>query len=213
VIGAGKEGALGRLHLGSVGGVLVHSAPVPVAIAPAGFAERGVRSFGSVTAAVGTRAGARAVVDTAVATAAAARVPLRLVSLVTLDPVGDGERRDRRDRDERERALHDEAREHAERMRDIALDGVPADLDVTVEIAPGPRIADAIDALTWSDDELALVGSSRLAQPRRLFLGSVAAKIVRGVPVPLVVVPRDHDARTTWTGVAPGGAHPEGTTP
>lgn len=210
VIGAGKEGTLGRLHLGSVGGVLVHSAPVPVAIAPAGFAERGVRSFGSVTAAVGTRAGARAVVDTAVATAAAARVPLRLVSLVPLDSVGDGERRDR---DDRERALHDEAREHAERMRDIALDGVPADLDVTVEIAPGPRIADAIDALTWRDDELALVGSSRLAQPRRLFLGSVAAKIVRGVPVPLVVVPRDHDARTTWTGVAPGGAHPEGTTP
>jgi len=210
VIGAGKEGALGRLHLGSVGGVLVHSAPVPLAVAPGGFAERGVRRFGRVTAAVGTRAGARAVVDTAVATASSAGAALRLVSLVPLDAVGDGHRRDR---DDRERALHDEARQHAERMRDIALEGVPDDLDVTVEIAPGPRVGDAIDALAWRDDELALVGSSRLAQPHRLFLGSVAAKFVRGVPVPLVVVPRDHDARTTWTGAAPDGAHPEGTTP
>jgi nucleotide-binding universal stress UspA family protein len=34
------------------------------------------------------------------------------------------------------------------------------------------------------------VGSSRLAQPRRLFLGSTAAKILRELPVPMVVVPR-----------------------
>jgi hypothetical protein len=35
-----------------------------------------------------------------------------------------------------------------------------------------------------------MVGSSRLAAPRKLFLGSTAAKILRVVEVPIVVVPR-----------------------
>jgi nucleotide-binding universal stress UspA family protein len=210
VIGAGKEGAFGRLHLGSVGGVLVHSAPVPVAIAPAGFAGRGVLRFGTITAAVGTRAGARAVVDSAIAVASAARVPLRLVSLVPLD-VADGTGSvDTRDRADDRHAV---AREHAEGLRDVALRTVPDRVDVTVEIAPGPRIGDAIRDLTWTDDELAFVGSSRLAQPHRLFLGSVAAKIVRGVPVPLVVVPRDHDPRSTRPDPGSDGVVHEGTTP
>jgi nucleotide-binding universal stress UspA family protein len=207
VIGAGKEGAFGRPHLGSVGGVLVHTASVGVAIAPAGFAGRGIASFGHVTAAVGTRPGARAVVDTAVAVASSAHLPVRLVSLVPLDDVGEG------GRDERSRALREEARQHAERMRDIALESVPDSVDVSVEIAPGPRIGDAIRALAWHADEIVFVGSSRLAQPHRLFLGSVAAKIVRGVPVPLVVVPRDHDPRTTRHDAVLDGTGDEGTTP
>ncbi|MDO9399048.1 MAG: universal stress protein, partial [Herbiconiux sp.] len=35
---------------------------------------------------------------------------------------------------------------------------------------------------------------SRLAQPKHLFLGSTAAKMLRELPVPLVVVPRDSAA-------------------
>ena len=33
--------------------------------------------------------------------------------------------------------------------------------------------------------------SSRLAQPRRLFLGSTAAKMLHELPVPMIVVPRE----------------------
>ena len=44
--------------------------------------------------------------------------------------------------------------------------------------------------LSWEPGELAVVGSSRLAQPRRLFLGSTAAKMLHELPVPMVVVPR-----------------------
>ena len=36
-----------------------------------------------------------------------------------------------------------------------------------------------------------MVGSSRLSAPRRLFLGSTAAKMLRVLEVPVVVVPRD----------------------
>ena len=42
----------------------------------------------------------------------------------------------------------------------------------------------------WQDGDLVMVGSSRLAQPRKLFLGSTAAKMLRVLPVPMVVVPK-----------------------
>ena len=48
--------------------------------------------------------------------------------------------------------------------------------------------------LSWEPGELALVGSSRLAQPRRLFLGSTAAKMLHELPVPMIVVPRTRAA-------------------
>jgi len=36
-------------------------------------------------------------------------------------------------------------------------------------------------------------GSSRLAEKNRIFLGSTANKVLRALPVPMVVVPRDYD--------------------
>ena len=58
-------------------------------------------------------------------------------------------------------------------------------------MATGRAIDDAITAIAWDPAEIVFVGSSRLAQPRRLFLGSTAAKMLRELPVPLVVVPRE----------------------
>ena len=56
--------------------------------------------------------------------------------------------------------------------------------------AKGDSIEDAVSHLGWEPGELAVVGSSRLAQPRRLFLGSTAAKMLHELPVPMIVVPR-----------------------
>ena len=44
--------------------------------------------------------------------------------------------------------------------------------------------------------ELAVVGSSRLARKRRLFLGATAAKMLRELPVPMIVVPRTRSKRS-----------------
>ena len=57
-------------------------------------------------------------------------------------------------------------------------------------VAEGDSIEDAVAHLDWQPGEVLLVGSSRLAQPRRLFLGSTAAKMLHEVPVPMIVVPR-----------------------
>lgn len=47
----------------------------------------------------------------------------------------------------------------------------------------------AVLAMEWSRNELAFLGSARLAQSGRLFLGPDANKILRVLPVPLVAVP------------------------
>ena len=58
-----------------------------------------------------------------------------------------------------------------------------------------PRSNNANDAgvraekLPWDDGDLLVVGSSRFAAPRRIFLGSTAARILAGVDVPVVVIP------------------------
>ena len=49
----------------------------------------------------------------------------------------------------------------------------------------------AVLAMEWSRNELAFLGSARLAQSGRLFLGPDANKILRVLPVPLVAVPAD----------------------
>jgi len=37
-----------------------------------------------------------------------------------------------------------------------------------------------------------IVGSSRLAEKYKLFIGSTANKVLRALPVPMVVIPRDY---------------------
>jgi len=48
-----------------------------------------------------------------------------------------------------------------------------------------------VNRLEWHDGDLIMVGSSRLSAPKRLFLGSTAAKMLRVLDVPMIVVPRD----------------------
>lgn len=68
---------------------------------------------------------------------------------------------------------------------------MPAGSDVQLRVAEGSGIEKAASSLDWHDGDVLMVGSSRLAQPHRLFLGSVAAKMLRVVPVPMIVVPRE----------------------
>lgn len=74
------------------------------------------------------------------------------------------------------------------------LDEAKARLAGTVEVSSvvvlGDTVEDAVNGLEWQPGDLIMVGSSRLAAPRRLFLGSTAAKMLRVLDVPMVVVPR-----------------------
>ena len=185
VVGGSGGGLAGPFSLGSVVNELLHSSPVPVAVAPRGARHTDVERVREVTCALGERQGADLLLRTAVRFSKAAGTPLRLVSLVALDP-SFGQLRGDQD------AVHERALDHAANTLEAAKEALPEAIPVTSTVVDGRTVEDAVSKLDWRDGDLIMVGSSRLSAPKRLFLGSTAAKILRGLDVPMVVVPRDH---------------------
>ena len=180
VVGAANGSIFGRHRLGSVASELLHSSTIPVALAPAGTAAEDDHVLPRVTVAIGTRPGADNLLDEAAAVATESRVGLRLVSLVPFDvPPGLDTG-----------AIRVVGDQHAHDVLARAKGLLPEELHAEVEEAPGDTVEDAVANLSWVPGEVVLVGSSRLAQPRRLFLGSTAAKMLHELPVPMIVVPR-----------------------
>jgi nucleotide-binding universal stress UspA family protein len=181
VVGAARGGLLGRSRIGSVANELLHSSDVPVALAPVGSRDVPVaQGITRVTAAIGTRPGADALLEASVRLARTTHAPLRLVSLVPIDlPAGLDEG-----------LVELTGTVHADEVLHTARRELPAGIDATAIAATGATIEEAVRGLDWHDGELVLVGSSRLAAPRHLFLGSTAAKMLRELPVPMIVVPR-----------------------
>ncbi|WP_457099106.1 universal stress protein [Microbacterium sp. P5_E9] len=181
VVGTANGGLRGRHRLGSTTSELLHSSDVPVVLAPKGSrkvaASTGVTRL---TVAIGTRPGAEVLIGEAVALAEATGASVRLLSLVTVDlpPTVDTG------------VIRIAGAAHADQVLKTAQAALPADIPSEVVVGRGDSIESAVAHLDWEPGELVLVGSSRLAQPRRLFLGSTAAKMLHELPVPMVVVPR-----------------------
>ena len=180
VVGGSGGGLVGSLSLGSVVDDLLHFAPVPVAVAPRGTRSSTVKRVRSVTCAVGDRPGAARLLETAVRASAATAAPLRLVSLVALDRHG-------------EQGV-EAAREHAHATLESVRAALPEGSPVTAVVADGATIEAAVEWLDWEDGDLLMLGSSRLAPPRRLFIGSTAARILRVLHVPIVVTPGEEES-------------------
>ncbi len=184
VVGGSGGGLAGTLSLGSVVNELLHSSPVPVIVAPRGTRHSDVERVREVTCAIGERQGADLLLRSAVRFSKAAGTPLRLVSLVALDPTyghlrGDAD------------AVRERALAHAQHTVETAKEALPEGTPVTSTIVDGATVEDAVSKLDWRDGDLIMVGSSRLSAPKRLFLGSTAAKMLRVLDVPMMVVPRD----------------------
>ncbi|WP_319428891.1 universal stress protein [Mycobacterium sp. RTGN5] len=183
VVGGAGGGLAGGFSLGSVVNELLHSAPVPVVVAPRGIRHSDVERIRSVTCAVGMRPGAEHLLDMAVRVSTAAGTPLRLVSLVPQDEYGSRNQAG-------PETIRQQALDHAAATLATAKSSLAEGFPVSVMVADGATVEAAVEKLDWRDGDLIMVGSSRLAQPRRLFLGSTAAKMLRVLHVPLVVVPR-----------------------
>jgi nucleotide-binding universal stress UspA family protein len=189
VLGGRKRHVAGFFAPGSVASALLHASPIPVAMgSPEAVAsmERANGKLGRVTALVGARPGAKAVVQAAAAAAHHQGLPLRVVSLVAQDDL------DAAPADLEASIARIQAR----------IGEVVGELGVTAEvsIASGTDIDDAIAELDWEDGEIAVVGSSRLARKRRIFLGSTAQRMLRTLPVPLVVVPKNYKSGQALSG-------------
>lgn len=181
VVGAADGASRGRHRLGTTTTELLHSSDVPVVLVPRDArkvaAETGITRL---TVAIGTRPGADALIGATARLAEAAGVPVRLLSLLPVDLPATADTA----------AIRISTSTAADEVLAAAQAKLPAGLDVDVVVAAGDSIEDAVAHLEWQGGEVVLVGSSRLAQPRRLFLGSTAAKMLKEITVPVIVVPR-----------------------
>ncbi|MEV4953874.1 universal stress protein [Paenarthrobacter nitroguajacolicus] len=182
VIGATNGGLFKRFTIGSVAGSLLHSSPVPVVLAPHGYQR--TEPITRLSCGFGTRPGADELLDVAVESARDRGLPLRLVSLLALDGGNSP-------------GLADAAWMHAaERLAAVGGSAVETP-EPEIVVAQGRTIEEAVDRLDWEDGEILLIGSSRLAQHRATFLGSTANRILRALPVPMIVVPRDYTRQSS----------------
>lgn len=187
VVGSSSDAEHGRIRLSSKTDRLVHSSPIPVAIAPRGYrTDSGVTrvtvafrdddaswSLLSGVAEICRRVGARLRVVTFVVAPPRRPVTSRMshaeTQVIDLWRMQAG-----RAQQEAEEYLHSQ--------------GIDEDA-LTFTIAEGSDWARAIRRLDWEEGDILAIGSSSTHPIARVFLGSSATKIIRYTPVPVVAVP------------------------
>ncbi|MDY7542272.1 MULTISPECIES: universal stress protein [unclassified Cryobacterium] len=190
VVGASRHGIRGRYTIGSVANALLHASPVPVALAPHGY--QAPERLSRITCAIGTRPGWSTLLDSLLAFTQDFRVDVRFLTLVEVDArrTQHGETTPAL-----EAARSAESTAHLESVLEYFTSRSPAPGTITTEVAVGENVESAVEAIEWRADEVAFVGSSRLAQPSTIFLGITAHRMLSALPVPLVVVPTGASAR------------------
>ncbi|HCG56303.1 MULTISPECIES: universal stress protein [Brevibacterium] len=178
VIGARATTLMRSFRIGTVATSLLHSSTVPVVLAPSGNSDIGPIS--RITTFFGARPGAAALIGAAVQSAAALDVDLRLISLIENDGLGDDDTV--------------EIQEFAEEYGGAVLAGRAAEMlesgRAVVRSQAGADIEDAAVNVDFQPGEIAFIGSSRLGRGGLVFIGARARRLLRVLPVPVVVVPR-----------------------
>ncbi len=190
VVGSSAAGLFGHVTLSSVADRLLHSSPVPVALATRGFRCGADAKATRLTVAFGGSAEAGQMVAAVRSVASAAGVGVRLASFAVHAAPPDTARMNAEDDDIVEQWTSD-IRVKAERaLAEQAEAGEPVQqLDVVV--GHGHDWGEALEDIEWEHDgDLLVVGSSSAGPVASVFLGSRATKIIRHSPVPVVVVPR-----------------------
>ena len=188
VLGSSPDGPEGRVVVGSTADYLLHSSPVPLAIAPRAYrcapsttdvaAHRLTCSFsgsGVATSAVRWAARLTREID----------VQLRVASFgvrsATMYPPEIGT-----DIESEVTAQWREQMAEAQAALRPELDE-----DTELVVASGTSWSEALSSVDWMPNELLVLGSSSAGTLQRVFLGTSATKIIRHSPVPVLVVPRD----------------------
>ena len=190
VVGSSSSGLLGRVGLGSVTERLVHTAAVPVAIAPRGYSP-GSLPVRRLTAAYGGEADVNGLVAAAAQLAMTWSVPLRVVSFAVRPVRSFGGSIETSAEDlvvqQWSRRTHDDVVKQLNAVR--ARIPVP---DVDVVVGSGHDWHEAVEAVPWHPGDVLVLGSGAAGPAARVFLGSAASKILRHAPVPVMIMPRHH---------------------
>jgi nucleotide-binding universal stress UspA family protein len=185
VLGSSANGQLGQVVVGSTADRLLHSSPIPVAIAPRGYREPRTGKLTRITCGYPGTPGSVDVVKRTHALAELLKVPLRIITFAvrgrTMYPPEVG--------------LHAEDsilaawEEQANTMLiELRTDGVVGD-DVELAVVSGNGWDQALDDAEWQEGEILVLGTSPRGEVARVFLGSRGTKILRHSPVPVLVLP------------------------
>jgi nucleotide-binding universal stress UspA family protein len=189
VLGSSENGGLGLVALGSVADRIMHSSPVPVALAPRGFQGEPGGRLSRVTVAFSGTSKDGPLVRAAAEYAARTKSSLRVASfsvrpkkLFAATLAGPGEDLVVHQWSRRTRELIDE------QLAEVGtLPDVPRRLEVV--IGDGYSWREAMGQARWSLGDVLVVGSSSHGPVASVFLGSRASKILRCAPVPVLVQP------------------------
>jgi nucleotide-binding universal stress UspA family protein len=190
-LGSSAASVLGRVAFGSVAERLLHSSPLPVALAPRGYRCRPVDRITEVTTAYGASEGADELVVAVAGVAARVGAGLRIASFAvrprTPLTAGVGSRAE--DSVLNVWASEVEQAQQAVLATVLRLPHPPS--TVVPVIGHGTDWATSLESIGWDDGSVLAVGSSTAGPLERVFIGSRSSKIVRHSPVPVVVLPRN----------------------
>lgn len=180
VLGSGLDGLPGRVMLGTTANRVMHSSPVPVAVAPRGYEAEPLTRM--VTAWSSTDP-----VSELVRMATFAREADLPVELVTFGRIPDAMYPPEVGFDA-EKDIFSAWREEA--LASLRSAAPKAGLDSErVSLGIGSDWKSAVGNLPWGPGDVLALGSHAGGAARRVFLGSSATRIIRHSPVPVVVFP------------------------
>ena len=192
VVGSATDGGSGLVSVGSVSSRLLHSAHIPVAIAPRGFRVAPDARVERVTAAYGGSDDDLVVAAAGVAARVGASLRIASFAVHPRAPYTAGVGREG---DEAMVAqwVEEIGQRGSAALREVShLPRVPRECQAVV--GRGEDWGEALEDIEWLPGDVLVVGSSSIGPLARVFLGSRATKIVRNSPVPVAVVPRGRAA-------------------
>ena len=194
VIGSAPGGSEGRIAGGSTSDQLLHGSPVPVALAPHGYADWAPSEILRANVAYQqTRESDHCLEVTVEALRRRGHdvaSKLQLVTVVERVTRIYGSRLGRHAEDQVLFTL----REQAEAALAAAVARVQAETGAASEISTvileGENVTNALARRDWDDADILVTGSTGAGPIRRVFLGDMAYKIIKASTIPVMVIPR-----------------------
>ena len=194
VIGSAPGGSKDRISGGSTSDQLLHGSPVPVAIAPHDYQAWAPANIQrAVVAYQRTEESAHCLRVTARFMQKAGfdlNERLKLITLVQALPRRVRSRMEGDSGNALLEALTTEANDTLTSGADL-VDAVADDpVRVETEALAAENVVRALSRFDWLDEDVLVVGSTGAGPVRRVFLGDMSYKLIRGATVPTIVVPR-----------------------
>ena len=188
VAGSSAAGGPGQVSLGATTSRLLHSSPIPVALAPRGFRCRSDARVARATAAYGGSEDDLVVAAAGLAARVGASLRVASFAVRSRPPYTSGVGTEADAAMTAEWIAEIEVSARAALDRVAHLPAVPRQCEIVV--GQGETWDEALEDVEWEDGDVLVVGSSAVGPIARVFLGSRGTKIVRHSPVPALVVPR-----------------------